>query len=111
MTKLRYSASMSLDGFIAGPGGDMSWLSGHLGSNPTADKLITQIGALLIGNRTFGGDDPNRGTDSEGAFGGQWAGPQFVLSHRTAQVETPAVAFLDDLGAAVAAAKAAAGEK
>ena len=27
MGKLLYSATMSLDGFIAGPGGDMSWLA------------------------------------------------------------------------------------
>jgi dihydrofolate reductase len=111
MAKLLYSASMSLDGFIAGPGGDMSWLSAHLGPNPTADKLITQIGALLIGNRTYGGDDPNRGTDNEGPFGGRWSGPQFVLSHRAPEAQTPGVVFVDDLPTAVTAAKAAAGEK
>lgn len=111
MAKLLYSASMSLDGFIAGPGGDMSWLSAHLGPNPTADELIGRIGALLIGNRTFGGDDPNRGTDSEGPFGGRWSGPQFVLSHRAPEAETPGVVFVDDLSTAVTAAKAAAGDK
>jgi len=72
MGTLLYSATMSLDGFIAGVGGDMSWLTRHLaGPNPTADRLLANVGALLIGNRTFGGDDPNRGTDQEGAFGGQ----------------------------------------
>lgn len=110
MAKLLYSASMSLDGFIAGPGGDMAWLTEHLGPNPIADKLIGQIGALLIGNRTYGGDDPNQGTDKEGAFGGRWHGAQFVLSHRAPDVETPGVVFVDDLSAAVAAAQAAAGE-
>jgi len=29
--KLLYSATISLDGFIAGAGGDMSWLTEHLG--------------------------------------------------------------------------------
>jgi riboflavin biosynthesis pyrimidine reductase len=62
---------MSLDGFIAGPGGDMSWLAEHLGPNPTVEALIGEIGALLVGNRTFRGDDPHRGTPEEGkAFGG-----------------------------------------
>ncbi|HEY0166104.1 MAG TPA: dihydrofolate reductase family protein [Jatrophihabitans sp.] len=111
MAKLLYSASMSLDGFIAGPGGDMSWLTGHLGPNPIADELIGQIGALLIGNRTYRGDDPNRGTDKEGAFGGRWSGPQFVLSHHARHTSAPGVVFLDDLHAAVAEAKAAAGER
>jgi hypothetical protein len=32
VSRLLYSATMSLDGFIAGPGGDMSWLTEHLGT-------------------------------------------------------------------------------
>jgi hypothetical protein len=32
------------------PGGDMSWLTEHLGPNPVADKLIGQIGALMVGS-------------------------------------------------------------
>ena len=49
MAKLLYSATMSLDGFIAGPGGDMSWLTEYLGPNPLLDELITRIGAVLAG--------------------------------------------------------------
>jgi dihydrofolate reductase len=111
MARMLYSATMSLDGLIAGPGGDMSWLTPYLGPNPTADELLGRIGALLIGNRTFGGDDPNRGTDKEGAFGGAWSGPQFVLSHTAPADPPPDTTFLDDLDAAVAAAQAAAGER
>ncbi|CCH21447.1 dihydrofolate reductase family protein [Micromonospora lupini] len=112
MAKLLYSATASLDGYIAGPDGDMSWLTEHLtGDNPTADRLLPNIGAILAGNRTFGGDDPNRGTDSEGAFGGQYHGPVFVLTHRP-PAEPPAdVTFVGDLHSAVAQARAAAGEK
>ena len=69
---LLYSATMSLDGFVAGPGGDQSWMTDYLGPNPLAEALIDDIGALLVGARTFTGDDPNRGTDKEGAFSGQW---------------------------------------
>ena len=65
MGKVLYSATMSLDGYIAGPDGDMSWLTPYLGPNPEIDELQQRIGALLIGARTFGGDDPNRGTDKE----------------------------------------------
>jgi riboflavin biosynthesis pyrimidine reductase len=72
MGKLLYSATMSLDGFIAGPGGDMSWLTEHLGPNPEVEALIEDIGALLVGRRTFAGDDPYRGVpEKEGKpFGG-----------------------------------------
>jgi hypothetical protein len=48
MGKVLYSATMSLDGFIAGAGGDMSWLTEQLGPNPAVDDVIGQIGALLV---------------------------------------------------------------
>jgi dihydrofolate reductase len=113
MGKLLYSVTMSLDGFIAGPGGDMSWLTEHLGPNPTVDELIGEIGALLVGNRTFGGDDPYKGVaDREGRpFGGGWSGPQFVLTHHAPDISVPDVTFVGDLDSAVTAAKAAAGDK
>jgi hypothetical protein len=47
MGKMLYSVTMSLDGFIAGPGGDMSWLTDYLGPNPAVDELI--------GGRQFAG--------------------------------------------------------
>ena len=90
MAKLLYSATMSVDGFIAGPDGDMSWLTPYLGPDPAMDDLTGQIGALLVGNRTFGGDDPHKGTDKEGKpFGGGWEGPQFVLTHQVPDTPVP----------------------
>jgi dihydrofolate reductase len=112
MAKVLYGASMSLDGFIAGPGGDMSWLTEFVSRpNPTAAALVEKVGALLVGNRTFGGDDPNQGTDKEGAFGGTYHGPQFVLTHHLPETEIPGVTFVTDLAAGVAAAKEAAGDR
>ncbi|GAB3446655.1 dihydrofolate reductase family protein [Streptomonospora sediminis] len=112
MATTLYSASMSLDGFIAGVNGDMSWLAPYLDApNPTTEGLLDQIGALLVGNRTFRGDDPNRGTDREGAFGGQWTGPTFVLTHHPPAEPVPGVSFVGDLDSGLAAAGSAAGEK
>jgi dihydrofolate reductase len=112
MAKLLYSATMSLDGFITGSGGDMSWLNRYIGPNPEVDALIENIGALLVGNRTFRGDDPHRGGPGEGKpFGGGWSGPQFVLTHHAPAEPVPDVTFVGDLPSAVAAAKAAAGDK
>ncbi|WP_326947977.1 dihydrofolate reductase family protein [Amycolatopsis sp. NBC_01307] len=112
MAKLLYGFSMSLDGFLADPGGDMSWLTPYLRPDPAVDALIPRIGSLLVGRRTFGGDDPHRGdAEREGkAFGGGWEGPQFVLTHRPA-APVPDVTFVGDLREAVDAAKAAAGDK
>lgn len=111
MAKLQYQCTMSLDGFIAGPGGDMSWLSGHLGENPTVEEIMNLTGALLVGNRTFGGDDPYKGTEHEGEpYGGGWDGPQFVLTHHP-RPSGGGVTFVFDLTEAVERAKAAVGDK
>ncbi len=113
MAKMLYAVSMSLDGFIAGAGGDMSWMTEYLGPNPTVRDLIGDIGALLVGNRTFRGDDPHRGDpDKEGKpFGGGWDGPQFVLTHDLPATSAPGITFVPDLSSGIAAAKAAAGDK
>src|SRR5215213_446931 len=76
MSRLPYSVTMSLDGFIAGPEGDVSWLTEHLAPDPAVDELIDQIDALLVGNRTFHGDDPHKEVEGkEGkAFGGGGTG-------------------------------------
>ena len=111
MATVLYSASMSLDGFIAGPRGDMSWLTRYSGPDPAAEAIVDQIGALLVGNRTFHGDDPNRGTDKEGAFDGQWSGPTFVLTHNPPAEPVPGITFVGDLASGLAAASEAAGEK
>jgi dihydrofolate reductase len=53
--KLLYPATMSADGFIAGPGGDMSWLGRFLGSgDKAAGELPRMTGSLLVGRRTYG---------------------------------------------------------
>lgn len=109
MGKVLYSVTMSLDGYIAGAGGDMSWMVPYLGPNPVVDRLIPQIGAVLAGGNTFRGDDPNRGTEAEGTFaGGGWEGPQFVLTRRPPADPVPGVTFVGDLGTALASATAAA---
>ncbi len=91
----------------------MSWLTEHLGPNPVVDDLINGIGALLVGNRTFRGDDPYKGVpEKEGkAFGGGWSGPAFVLTHDPPDAPVPDVTFVGELDSGVAAAKAAAGDK
>lgn len=112
MAKLIYSATMSLDGYIAGPGGDMSWMSDLPveADDRVVDRLLRGIGALLVGNTSHRGDDPNRGTDAEGAFGGRYDGPVVVLAHHPPAVPEPGVVFSNELHEAIGLAKAAAGE-
>jgi dihydrofolate reductase len=114
MARTLYSVTMSLDGFIAGAGGDMQWLTPYLGDeDPRLATLVQEIGALLVGYRTHTGDDPNAGTDAEGAFGGQWDGPAVVLARDLASLPAPGpgVTVVDDVHEALALARAAAGHR
>jgi dihydrofolate reductase len=113
MTKLQYQCAMSLDGFIAGPNGDMSWLSDQSASADTeaTNPLVAEVGAVLSGSRTYHGDDPNAGTDKEGGYDGQYTGPTIVLSHHLPETSPAGVTFVNDLEKAITTAKAAAGEK
>ena len=107
MSKVLYSATVSLDGYIAGPGGDMSWLRPFLQPNPPVEDLQRETGALLFGGRTHRGDDPHRGTDREGAFEGTWHGPVFVVTRHPA-ADQGGVRFLPEPAAGLRAAKASA---
>ncbi|MFE0750626.1 dihydrofolate reductase family protein [Gordonia sp. NPDC058843] len=115
-----YSATASLDGFIAGPGGDMSWLTRFFdapgegraqdAADDAASRLMRGTGALLVGNRSFRGDDPNRGTDREGAFAGEYDGPAVVLTHNPPADTVDGVTFVSDLHEAVETATGIAGD-
>lgn len=110
--KVLFSATTSLDGFVAGPGGDMSWLLPFIGPNPYVDDwLVDSIGSILVGRRTWDGDDPNAGTEKEGAFGGQWSGPVFLLTHRPLDEPAEGTTVVDDLPRAISLAKEAADGK
>ena len=112
MGKLLWHTMMTLDGFIAGPNDDMSWMSGlDAGSRETVDEVLASTGALLVGRRTQDVED----RDQPGFYGGAFRGPFFVLRHDPPP-EPPVVKgvtgrFLDvDIAQAVAIAKKAAGD-
>src|SRR5919108_3202406 len=75
MAQVLWHVTMSLDGFIAGPRDDMTWLADYLGPNPTADEVLAQVGALLMGERTY----QLAKTEEGKPYGGGWAGPPVVL--------------------------------
>jgi dihydrofolate reductase len=84
----------------------------YLGPNPAVDEIMSKVGALLVGSRTFRGDDPYKNTPHEGEpYGGGWSGPQFVLTHHVPDAPVPGVTFVGNLESGIAAAKAAAGDK
>jgi dihydrofolate reductase len=102
--------SMSLDGFIAGPEHEMDWIFDYEAPE-SALEVISTVGAMLVGRKTWEVGRRDTGKPSGAAHGGAWSGAEFVLTHRPpAGSSTPAVTFLSgDIRDAVATAKHAAG--
>jgi dihydrofolate reductase len=103
---------MSIDGFIAGPNDDMSWVFRHAGDMPSGgvDEVIDRTGALLGGRRVYDVGRRAERPEMRGLFGGRWSGPQFILTHTPSTDETdPSYTFLSgDVRDAVSTALAAA---
>jgi dihydrofolate reductase len=84
--------TMSLDGYVAGPGHDMSWMAGLPAARPgLIEDYVTTTGAVLGGrhgwDRAIGGSRP---------YGGAWSGPLFVLtSHPEDATPAEGVTFLN----------------
>jgi dihydrofolate reductase len=104
---------MSLDGFIAGPNDDMSWVFRHAGDMPGAvvDEVIARTGAVLAGRRVYEVGRRVQRPEARGLFDGRWRGPHFILTHAPPTDETdPSFSFLfGDVRDAVATALTAAG--
>ena len=103
---------MSLDGFIAGPNDEMSWVFRHAGDMPTAvvDEVIARTGAVLAGRRVYDVGRRVQRPDARGLFDGRWTGPHFILTHTPPTDEThPSYIFLSgEIRDAVATALTAA---
>ena len=115
--KVVVNRSMSLDGFIAGPGDEMDWIFDYMAPDAAwLTEIAAATGAMLVGRRTDEvGDrmDANkeRGPASNGE-GYPFAGPTFILTHRPPDSPAPDVTYLTgDIGEAVATALDAAGGK
>jgi dihydrofolate reductase len=109
--KVVWSATMSLDGFIAGPDDAMDWVFRYPGPNPVVDELIRTTGAVLAGRRSYDVGRSAQRPETREAFGGAWAGPQFVLTHRPHDADPENTFLSGDIRAAVAIALEAAAGK
>jgi dihydrofolate reductase len=109
---VRVSTTMSVDGYIAGAGGDMDWVFEY-GSDVPGDliqEVIDSTGAILAGRGSY--DVGRRSTRPETSkpFGGRWSGPQYVLTHDPPDDERdPSITFISgDIRTAVTTALEAA---
>jgi hypothetical protein len=75
-----WHTTMSLDGYIAGPGDTMDWAQGHGPAGPVAEEIRDATGAILAGRRWHDVAMERYGARA-GIYGGQWNGPVLVLTH------------------------------
>lgn len=102
--------AMSLDGFIAGPGDAMDWIR-DLAPRDVVDEQAAATGAMLVGRRTWDVGDRME-AEEPGSTDYPFTGPMFLLTHRPLDRPNPGVKILSgDIGAAVATALDAAGDK
>ena len=100
MGKVTWGFTTSIDGFIAGPGHDMSWLAA---SEPYAEGTTADMAAkvaVIISGRD--GYDAAKALHDERdeltaeAYGGAWSGTEFVLTHRPEELaDDPAVVAIN----------------
>lgn len=117
MGKVAYGFTSSIDGFIAGPGHDMEWMSA---AEPLAEgstqRMAERVAVIISGRRGYDAAlaqrDEREGLTAE-AYGGAWSGTEFVLTHRPEDLEDdPAVIALNgDVREAIRRAKALAGDR
>jgi dihydrofolate reductase len=109
--KVVVNRSMSLDGFIAGPGDAMDWIFDFVAPDDFPE-IAAATGAMLVGRRTDEVGDRMEAEEPGSATDYPFSGPTFVLTHRPPEPPAPDVTYLSgDIDEAVATALSAAGGK
>src|SRR5829696_6809531 len=87
-TMVLLHVAMSLDGFIAGPGHDMSWTgrAEYDTSSHLADEVARSTGVVLAGRGWYEVASADEGGAVAGIYGGAWSGPVLVLTHHPEQL-------------------------
>jgi dihydrofolate reductase len=108
--KVVVNRSMSLDGFIAGPGDAMDWIFDFVAPDEFPE-IAAATGAMLVGRRTWDVGDRMK-AEQPSSTDSPFSGPMFVLTHSPPEPPDPNVTYLSgDIGEAVATALEAAGGK
>ena len=107
-----YHASLSLDGFVAGPRDSLEWAFRCPERNPTLDAAIRNTGAVLIGRNSFDAVRGRPPSERHRIYGEDGSIPRFVLTHRPiAGAGAQTLPLSTDVGEAVRCALAAADGK
>jgi dihydrofolate reductase len=109
MSKVVWHITMSVDGYIAGPGDEMDWMGNYELESPVGAEVIEDTGAILAGRR-WHDLAIERWEGRHGIYGGQWKGPVFVITHEPpTEPPDPEITFVSDgIDEAIATAREAA---
>ncbi|MEV4633894.1 dihydrofolate reductase family protein [Rhodococcus coprophilus] len=117
MGKVAWGFTCSIDGFIAGPGHDMSWLSA---SEPlaegTTERMAGDVAVIISGRAGYDAakeQQDERDETTSQAYGGAWSGTEFILTHRPEELAgDPAVVAMNcDVVEAIRRAQEIAGDR
>ena len=117
MGKVAWGFTCSIDGFIAGPGHDMSWMSA---AEPlaagTVERMAGDVAVIISGRNGYNAARAQRNERDEltsEAYGGAWSGVEFVLTHRPEEIadDPSVVAMSCDVVEAVRRAREIAGNR
>lgn len=117
MGKVAWGFTASIDGFIAGPGHDMSWMeAAEPNADGTTEDMASKVAVIISGRKGYDAAvaqrDVRDAVTSE-AYGGAWSGTEFILTHRPEELAgDPSVVALNcSVFEAVARAQEIAGEQ
>lgn len=104
--------TISLDGFIAGPGDSVEWSFDYGAATSLAEETMNRVGAIVAGRRWYD-LARERWSGVDGIYGGKFEGRVFVLTHNPpAQSPDDRISFVSEgLEDAVQAAQSAAGDR
>lgn len=113
MGKVFIHATISLDGYMAGIDGDMSWMQGLQAVTEdyaVINDIMAGIGAIV------GGSNATNTIEDDGVpYGGSVKVPVYLMTHQAHEpIEKDGITYqfvVDDIAQAVEAAKRAAGDK
>lgn len=117
MSKVAWGFTCSIDGFIAGPGHDMSWMSA---AEPLAEgateHMAADVAVIISGRAGYDAarnQQDQRDSTTSQPYGGAWSGTEFVLTHRPDEIDDdPSIVAINcDIVEAIRRAKAMTGGK
>ncbi|MEP7765162.1 dihydrofolate reductase family protein [Sanguibacter sp. 25GB23B1] len=117
MGKVAWGFTCSIDGFIAGPGHDMGWLStAEPMPEGATERMAGEVAVIISGRAGYDAAKAQQGERDEmtaEAYGGAWSGTEIILTHRPEELadDPSVIAMSCDIVEAVRRAQEIAGDR